>query len=96
MTDTQLAGLALVWPGVRSRIHAYRMGSPEFSSLRLINDPAQRGAAARRWPVGMDFDIIIVGAGPAGLAFARALAGSGLSFAIVERQEQPAAGRTGL
>ena len=32
------------------------------------------------------FDIIIVGAGPAGLAFARGLDGSGLNIAIVERQ----------
>jgi ubiquinone biosynthesis UbiH/UbiF/VisC/COQ6 family hydroxylase len=31
-------------------------------------------------------DIIIVGAGPAGLAFARALDGTGLSVALVERQ----------
>ena len=38
----------------------------------------------------MDFDIIIVGGGPGGLAFARALAGSGLSLAIVERQDRPA------
>jgi ubiquinone biosynthesis UbiH/UbiF/VisC/COQ6 family hydroxylase len=34
----------------------------------------------------MDHDIIIVGGGPAGLSFARALAGSGLDIAIVERQ----------
>ena len=33
-----------------------------------------------------DFDIIVVGAGPAGLAFTRALADSGLSIALVERQ----------
>ena len=33
-----------------------------------------------------DFDIIVVGAGPAGLAFARALEGSGLDIALVERQ----------
>ena len=33
-----------------------------------------------------DFDIIVVGAGPAGLAFARALDGSGLRIALVERQ----------
>jgi len=32
------------------------------------------------------YDIIIVGAGPAGLGFARALAGSGLSVALVEQQ----------
>lgn len=31
-------------------------------------------------------DIVIVGAGPAGLGFARALAGSGLSVALVEQQ----------
>jgi len=34
----------------------------------------------------MNVDIVIVGAGPAGLCFARSLAGSGLSVAIVERQ----------
>jgi ubiquinone biosynthesis UbiH/UbiF/VisC/COQ6 family hydroxylase len=35
----------------------------------------------------MRFDIIIVGGGPAGLSFARSLAGSGLSIAIIEKQE---------
>lgn len=35
-----------------------------------------------------DFDIIVVGAGPAGLAFARALEGSGLRIALVERQPE--------
>ena len=35
-----------------------------------------------------DFDIIVVGAGPAGLAFARALEGSGLNIALVERQPE--------
>lgn len=34
----------------------------------------------------MHVDIAIVGAGPAGLCFARSLAGSGLSIAIVEKQ----------
>ncbi|MDH7451503.1 5-demethoxyubiquinol-8 5-hydroxylase UbiM [Luteimonas composti] len=34
----------------------------------------------------MDFDIAVVGAGPAGLCFARSLAGSGLSVALIERQ----------
>lgn len=34
----------------------------------------------------MNVDIAIVGAGPAGLCFARSLAGSGLTVAIVERQ----------
>lgn len=33
-----------------------------------------------------DFDIIVVGAGPSGLAFARALDGSGLRIALIERQ----------
>jgi ubiquinone biosynthesis UbiH/UbiF/VisC/COQ6 family hydroxylase len=36
----------------------------------------------------MDHDIVIVGGGPAGLSFARALAGSGLGIAIVERQSR--------
>lgn len=35
---------------------------------------------------GHGFDIIIAGGGPAGLAFARALDGSGLRIALVERQ----------
>ena len=34
----------------------------------------------------MNFDIVIVGAGPAGLSFARSLAGSGLTLALVEPQ----------
>lgn len=34
------------------------------------------------------FDIAVIGAGPAGLSFARSLAGSGLSVALVERQER--------
>lgn len=38
----------------------------------------------------MDSDIIIVGAGPAGLAFARGVAGTGLSVALVERQPRAA------
>ena len=36
------------------------------------------------------FDIAIIGAGPAGLAFARSLAGSGLSVALVEQQARQA------
>lgn len=38
----------------------------------------------------MDFDVVIVGAGPAGLAFARSLAATGLSVALAERQEEEA------
>lgn len=36
----------------------------------------------------MDHDVIIVGGGPAGLAFARSLDGTGLSVAVVERQAE--------
>jgi ubiquinone biosynthesis UbiH/UbiF/VisC/COQ6 family hydroxylase len=39
---------------------------------------------------GHVFDIVVVGAGPAGLCFANALAGSGLSVALVERQPREA------
>lgn len=38
----------------------------------------------------MSFDIVVIGAGPAGLCFARSLAGSGLRIALVERQEEAA------
>ena len=34
----------------------------------------------------MDFDLIIVGAGPAGLCLARALRTSGLSICLLEQQ----------
>jgi ubiquinone biosynthesis UbiH/UbiF/VisC/COQ6 family hydroxylase len=34
----------------------------------------------------MDHDVIIIGAGPAGLALARSLRGAGLSIALIERQ----------
>lgn len=38
----------------------------------------------------MAFDIVIIGAGPAGLCFARSMAGSGLRIALVERQQEAA------
>jgi ubiquinone biosynthesis UbiH/UbiF/VisC/COQ6 family hydroxylase len=38
----------------------------------------------------MSFDIVIIGAGPAGLCFVRSLAGSGLRIALVERQQEAA------
>lgn len=38
----------------------------------------------------MRYDIVIVGGGPAGLSFARAMDGSGLSIAIIEQQERDA------
>ncbi len=31
------------------------------------------------------FDVVVIGAGPAGLGFVRSLAGSGLKVAIIER-----------
>ena len=34
----------------------------------------------------MDFDIVIVGAGPSGLCFAKALSGQGLKIALIEQQ----------
>ncbi|MGG5812015.1 5-demethoxyubiquinol-8 5-hydroxylase UbiM [Falsiroseomonas sp. CW058] len=37
-----------------------------------------------------DFDIAVIGAGPAGLAFARSLAGSGLRLVLVERSPEAA------
>lgn len=36
----------------------------------------------------MSFDIVVIGAGPAGLCFARSLAGSGLRVALIERQSE--------
>ena len=34
----------------------------------------------------MNFDVVIVGAGPVGLSFARALTGISLNIAIIDRQ----------
>lgn len=36
----------------------------------------------------MNFDIVIVGAGPSGLCFAQAVAGCGLRIAVLERQHE--------
>ncbi len=36
----------------------------------------------------MTYDIIIVGAGPAGLSFARSLANSELKIALIEKQSR--------
>ncbi|MBM3351560.1 MAG: 5-demethoxyubiquinol-8 5-hydroxylase UbiM [Betaproteobacteria bacterium] len=38
----------------------------------------------------MDFDVVIIGSGPAGLCFARSLAGQGLRIAVLERQGKDA------
>jgi ubiquinone biosynthesis UbiH/UbiF/VisC/COQ6 family hydroxylase len=37
-------------------------------------------------PARTDFDLMVIGAGPAGLALARALSGDGLAIALIERQ----------
>lgn len=42
----------------------------------------------------MVFDVIVVGGGPAGLAFARSLAGRGLSLALVERASRETLAQT--
>jgi ubiquinone biosynthesis UbiH/UbiF/VisC/COQ6 family hydroxylase len=44
----------------------------------------------------MRFDVVVVGAGPAGLSFARALAGTGLGVAVVERQPESAFAEPGF
>jgi len=36
----------------------------------------------------MNYDIIIVGAGPAGLSFAQSLANTGLQIALIEKQSE--------
>ena len=36
----------------------------------------------------MNYDIIIVGAGPAGLSFARSLANTGLKIVLIEKQSE--------
>ncbi len=36
----------------------------------------------------MNFDIVVIGAGPSGLCFAQALAESGLRIAVLERQAE--------
>lgn len=48
-----------------------------------------RPSGAAAFPIVI-FDIVIVGAGPAGLSFARSLAGSGLDLALVEVQPEAA------
>ena len=44
----------------------------------------------------MQVDVVVVGAGPAGLCFARSLAGSGLSVAVVEKQPLQAVAAPGF
>ena len=44
----------------------------------------------------MQFDIVVVGAGPAGLAFAASLAGSGLRLALIEKQPEAALAEPGF
>ena len=34
----------------------------------------------------MDYDIVVVGAGPAGLSFAKSVSGAGLRMALIEKQ----------
>jgi ubiquinone biosynthesis UbiH/UbiF/VisC/COQ6 family hydroxylase len=44
----------------------------------------------------MQFDVAIMGGGPAGLAFARSLSGTGLSVAVLERQPEAALAEPGF
>ena len=42
------------------------------------------------------FDVAVVGAGPAGLAFTRSLAGAGLTIALIEGQDEAALRRCAI
>src|SRR4051794_39905492 len=44
----------------------------------------------------MRFDVVVVGAGPAGLGFALSLAGSGLRIGLLERQPEAALAEPGF
>ena len=60
-----------------------------IGSIRAAHDADQcgvcRAAAASRW-MELDTDLVIVGAGPAGLSLAIAAAGAGLRATVVEQQ----------
>jgi ubiquinone biosynthesis UbiH/UbiF/VisC/COQ6 family hydroxylase len=57
--------------------------------IQIIGRVAEIGddATVEAPPPPMPFDVVIVGAGPAGLCFARSLAGTGLNVALVEAQD---------
>lgn len=53
---------------------------------RLVTHPECNSVRARQ--PGNDYDVVIVGAGPAGLSFARSLATTGLRIAVVEQSPE--------
>src|SRR5882672_3728077 len=62
-----------------------RRRSRQLASSVEINQNVRAFGPSNAIVSSLDFDVVIVGAGLVGLALARALAGSGLKLALVER-----------